>query len=97
MLPTSPQRMPPRRSPRPLVSHHTAPPLPVCVLRTVRPPSPQADAKQFSGMKTFEKVVEDMGLDLNKNVKVGECVWRCSLCAVLEREAEEGARSRLSN
>ena len=31
----------------------------------------KADSAQFSGMKTFAKEVEDLGLDLTKNVKVG--------------------------
>jgi len=40
-------------------------------LNTQRESAFKADEKQFNGMKTFEKVEEDVGLGLTKNVKVG--------------------------
>jgi hypothetical protein len=40
-------------------------------LNQTREPAVKADTKQFSGMKTFEKVEEDVGMSLSKNVKVG--------------------------
>jgi hypothetical protein len=45
----------------------------------------KADSAQFSGMKTFAKEVEDLGLDLTKNVKVCTCAgggsrWWCGCC-----------------
>lgn len=40
-------------------------------LNQTREAAYKADESQFSGMKTFEKVEEDVGLSLVKNVKVG--------------------------